>query len=189
MMIGIADEEFIRGQVPMTKQEIRILTLAKAQINFNSFVADIGAGTGSITIEAARLAVNGKIFAVEKNSDAIELIRRNVEKFSVNNVEIICAAAPDGLENFPELDAVIIGGSGGQLEKILDVLGTKIKIGGRIVINALTVQTLSTCVEYFKKIGWNYEAIQVQITRFQKISRYDMAKALNPVWIVTATRS
>ena len=189
MMIGIEDEKFIRGQVPMTKQEIRILTLAKAQINFNSVVADIGAGTGSISIEAARLAVGGKIFAVEKNLEAIELIRRNVEKFSVNNVEIICSAAPNGLENLPELDAAIIGGSGGQLEKILEILCTKIKIGGRIVVNALTVQTLSACVEYFKKVGWNYEAIQVQITRFQKISRYDMAKALNPVWIVNAMRN
>lgn len=182
----IDDEKFIRGKVPMTKQEIRILTLAKARIDSNSVVVDVGAGTGSITIEAARLAPNGKIFAIERKADAIELIRRNVEKFSVNNVEIICAEAPDGLEDLPELDAAIIGGSGGQLEKILDAL--KLKIGGRVVVNAITLQTAAACVEYFRTHNWNYEACQVQITRLERVGNYDMAKALNPVWIITAYR-
>ena len=183
-MFGIDDEEFIRGKVPMTKQEVRILTLAKAQIKKDSVIVDVGAGTGSITIEAARLATDGKIFAIERKAEAVELIRRNVEKFSVDNVEIICAEAPDGLENLPELDAAIIGGSGGQLEKILDKL--KIKRGGRVVVNAITLQTAAACTKYFKSHDWKYEAIQVQITRFEKIGSYDMAKALNPVWIITA---
>ena len=186
-MIGIDDEKFIRGQVPMTKQEIRILTLAKARITPNAVVVDVGAGTGSITVEAARLAPHGKIFALERNADAVELIRRNVEKFSVSNVEIIHAAAPDGLENLPELDAAIIGGSGGQLEKILDILCMKIKSGGRVVINALTIQTIAKSLEYFKnRGGWKVDACQVQITRFERVARYDMAKALNPVWIIVA---
>lgn len=187
-MIGIDDNEFIRGEIPMTKQEIRILTLAKARIKFNSVVVDIGAGTGSITIEAAKLAPNGKIFAIERKPDAVELIRRNVEKFSVGNVEIICAEAPNGLETLPELDAAIIGGSGGQLNNILDVLGEKLKIGGRVVINAITIQTAAACLEYFRAHGWNYEACQVQITRYQKIGSYDIAKSLNPVWIITTEK-
>lgn len=185
----IDDEEFLRGEVPMTKQEIRILTLAKAQITPDSFVADIGAGTGSITIEAALLAPNGKIFAIEKNSSAIELIRRNVEKFSVTNVEIICAAAPNGLGNLPTLDAAIIGGSGGNLEKILDALAEKIKIGGRIVLNAITIQTVAATLEYFRTRGWSYDACQVQITRLKKVGAYDMNQALNPVWIVAAEKN
>ena len=185
----IDDEKFLRGKVPMTKQEIRILTLAKARLEKNSVVADVGAGTGSITIEAALIAEHGKIFAIERNAEAVELIRRNVEKFSVDNVEIIFAEAPNGLENLPELDAAIIGGSGGNTEKILDVLNTKLKVGGRIVVNAITIQTSAGALEYFRKHGWNYEAFQVQITRLKKIRAYDMCQALNPVWIVAAEKN
>ena len=184
----IDDEEFIRGQVPMTKQEIRILTLAKAQLDSKSIVADIGAGTGSITIEAALIARDGKIFAVERKEEAVELIKRNVEKFSVDNVTIIQAEAPDGLEELPELDAVIIGGSGGKIEKILDSLDAKLKIGGRVVVNAITIQTSAGALEYFRNRGWNYDAFQVQITRLKKIRAYDMTQALNPVWIITAEK-
>ncbi|MBR4903717.1 MAG: precorrin-6Y C5,15-methyltransferase (decarboxylating) subunit CbiT [Selenomonadaceae bacterium] len=184
----IDDGDFIRGEVPMTKQEIRILTLAKARINFDSIVVDIGAGTGSISIEAARLAPSGKIFAIERKAEAVELIKRNVEKFSVDNVEIICAEAPDGLETLPELDAAIIGGSGGRLEKILDILYTKLKIGGRMVLNAITIQTLAIALEYFRTHGINYEAVQIQITRLKKVGAYDMNLALNPVWIITAKK-
>ena len=184
----IDDEEFIRGNVPMTKQEIRILTLAKAQIKSDSIVVDVGAGTGSITIEAALIAKQGKIFAIERKADAVELIRRNVEKFSVDNVEINYAEAPEGLENLPKLDAVIIGGTGGNTEKILNVLNTKLKVGGRIVVNAITIQTSAGALEYFRNHGWDYEAFQVQITRLKKIRAYDMCQALNPVWIISAKK-
>lgn len=188
-MFGIDDEKFLRGNVPMTKQEIRILTLAKARLDVNSVVVDVGAGTGSITIEAARLAPNGKVFAIERKLEAVELIKRNVEKFSVGNVEIICAAAPEGLDVLPELDAAIIGGSGGQLEKILDVLGDKLKIGGRLVLNSITIQTTAAALEYFRTRGWHYEACRVQITRLERVGRYDMSKALNPVDIITAEKT
>ena len=184
----IDDKEFLRGDVPMTKQEIRILTLAKAKLKPDSIVVDIGAGTGSITVEAAFLAPRGKIFAVERKADAVELIRRDVEKFSVDNVEIICAAAPNGLENLPVLDVAIIGGSGGKLNEILDVLIGKLKVGGRIVLNAITLQTTATALEYFRTRGLPYEAFQAQITRLERVGRYDMAKALNPVTIITATK-
>lgn len=187
-MLGTDDEEFLRGNIPMTKQEIRILTLAKARIGVDSVVVDVGAGTGSITIEAARLAPNGKIFAIERKIEAVELIKRNVEKFSVGNVEIISAEAPDGLDALPELDAAIIGGSGGQLEKILDVLDGKLKLGGRLVLNSITVQTTAAALEYFRTRGWRYEACRVQITRLEHVGRYDMAKALNPVDIITAEK-
>ena len=188
-MLGIDDEKFLRGNVPMTKQEIRILTLAKARIGVDSVVVDVGAGTGSITIEAARLASNGKVFAIERKLEAVELIKRNVEKFSVGNVEIICAAAPEGLDALPELDAAIIGGSGGQLEKILDVLGGKLKRGGRLVLNSITIQTTAAALEYFRTRGWLYEACQIQITRLERVGRYDMNKALNPVWIIAAEKT
>ncbi|MBQ3337165.1 MAG: precorrin-6Y C5,15-methyltransferase (decarboxylating) subunit CbiT [Selenomonadaceae bacterium] len=182
----IDDEKFIRGEVPMTKHEVRILTLAKARPAIDSVIVDVGAGTGSITVEAALLCPRGKIFALERKTEAVELIRRNVEKFSVPNVEIIHAEAPEGLENLPALDAAIIGGSGGRIEKILDALATKLKVGGRVVVNAITIQTSAGALEYFWKHDWNYDAFQVQITRLKKIRAYDMTQALNPVWIITA---
>ena len=184
----IDDEKFIRGEVPMTKQETRILTLAKAQIKSDSVVVDVGAGTGSISVEAALLAPSGKIFAVERKAEAVELIKRNVEKFSVGNVEIICAEAPDGLKNLPELDAAIIGGSGGKLEKILDILCEKLKIGGRIVLNAITIQTAAAGLAYFRAHDIKYDAFQVQITRLKKIRAHDMNQVLNPVWIITGEK-
>lgn len=182
----IDDAEFIRGNVPMTKREIRTLTLSAARLAADSVVVDVGAGTGSITIEAARLASKGKVFAIERKAEAVVLIRRNVEKFSVGNVEIICAEAPEGLDKLPNLDAAIIGGSGGRLEEILNILCPKIKSGGRVVLNAITIQTTATALEYFRRGGWYCEACQVQITRLERVGRYDMAKALNPVWIITA---
>lgn len=184
----IEDEKFIRGDVPMTKLEVRILTLAKAQIKSDSVVVDVGAGTGSISIEAALLAQRGKVFALERKTDAIEIIRRNVEKFGVENVEIICAEAPKSLEILPELDAAIIGGSGGSLEKILDVLYGKLKSGGRIVINAITIQTAASGLAYFREHNIKYDAFQVQITRLKKIRAHDMNQVLNPVWIITGEK-
>lgn len=185
----IDDEEFLRGNIPMTKHEIRILTLAKAQLKSDSIVVDVGAGTGSITIEAAMLCPNGKIFSIERKAEAVELIKRNVEKFSVDNVEIICAEAPRGLEKLPELDAAIIGGSGGKIETILDTINKKLKIGGCVVVNAITIQTSAGALEYFRAHDWNYEAFQVQITRLKKIRAYDMTQALNPVWIIAAQKN
>jgi cobalt-precorrin-6B (C15)-methyltransferase len=110
--LGIADEEFIRQDVPMTKQEIRILSLVKAQIAPDAVVYDIGAGTGSLSIEAARLAPKGEVYAIERSSAGINLIRANAANFGVTNMQVIQAEAPDGLAGLPEADAILIGGSG-----------------------------------------------------------------------------
>ena len=183
--MAIPDEEFIRGNVPMTKQEIRILTLAKAQVKPGDVVIDIGAGTGSLSIEAAMIA--RQVFAVERNNEAIELIEQNAEKFGVDNIIIINAEAPNGLEGISKIDTAIIGGSGGNLTNILDTIDRRLKSGGRIVINCITIQTLSETLEYFKNHdNYKYEAIQVQINRLNQVGQYDMAKALNPIYIITA---
>lgn len=190
MILGIEDENFLRGEkIPMTKREIRILTLAFAKIADGNVVVDIGAGTGSITVEAAELSPNGKIFAIEKNFDAVELMKKNLEKFSVKNVTVINDEASVALKNIPSIDAAIIGGSGGNLEKILDIIDEKLVTGGRIVANFIAIQTLSTCLDWLNRHkNFRYETIQVQINRLQKIGAYDMAKALNPIYILTAEK-
>lgn len=188
-MIGIDDEKFLRGKVPMTKREIRILTLVNAGIEAEDLIVDVGAGTGSISIEAARLAAGGHVYAIEKESDAIGLIRQNAEKFNVKNLTIIEATAPEGFENIPPLDVAIIGGTGGWLMEVLNAVDEKLKIGGRIVLNFITVQSLANCLGWLKAhSNYCYDAIQVQINRLQNVGFKDMSKALNPVHIVTAKK-
>ena len=185
--LGIADEEFIRQDVPMTKQEIRILSLVKAQIAPDAVVYDIGAGTGSISIEAARLAPQGQVYAIERSSEGIGLIRANAANFAVKNVTVIQAEAPEGLADLPKADAILIGGSGGNLQEILAEVTPKLKASGRLVLNCITVQTLMQCIEFMREHSdtYIYEAIQVQVTRLQQVGTYDMAKANNPIYIVT----
>ena len=185
--LGIADEEFIRQDVPMTKQEIRILSLVKAQIAPDAVVYDIGAGTGSLSIEAARLAPKGEVYAIERSSEGINLIRANAANFGVTNMQVIQAEAPDGLAGLPEADAILIGGSGSRLPEILETVTPKLKQTGRLVLNCITVQTLMQCIEFMREHSdiYIYEAIQVQVTRLQQVGTYDMAKANNPIYIVT----
>lgn len=188
--LGIPDEEFIRGKVPMTKQEIRILTLAKARIGKGDMVADIGAGTGSISCEAALLAAEGRVFAIERKAEGIELIHANAQKFGIENLKIIQGEAPDGMEQLPRLDAAIVGGSGSHLEPILDRLDELLKIDGRIILNCITVQTLMQCLNYMRQHkSYSYEAIQVQVNHWEKVGPYDMAKAANPIFIVACVKN
>lgn len=187
---GIADEEFIRDKVPMTKEEIRILTMCKAKIRPDDIIWDIGAGTGSLSIEAALLASQGKVYAIEKKDLAVNLLHQNIAKFKLeNNVEVIATEAPKGLDDLPSCDVVFIGGSGKHMFEILDLIDTKLKTGGRIIVNAVTIQTIAQITEYMtKKENYTYEAIQVQVNRLRKIGSYDMFNAQNPVYIVTCKK-
>ena len=187
--MNIEDEKFIRGKVPMTKQEIRILTLAKAKIGEKDFVVDVGAGTGSISIEAAKIAKNGYVFSIEKNPEAVELITQNAEKFLIDNIIIINSEAPDGIKQIPRIDIAIIGGSGGKIVEILNAIDAKLKIGGKIILNFITVQSLAKCLDWLRlHTEYSYDAIQIQINRLENVGGYDMYKSTNPVHIVTAQK-
>ena len=190
MKLGLPDAAFVRGKVPMTKQEIRILTLVKAQIGPRDIVYDIGAGTGSLSIEAARLAPEGHVYAVERKEEAIRLIEANGERFGLENLSVIEAEAPAGLENLPLADAVLIGGSGGHLASILDCVAEKLREGGRLVLNCITVQTLAAALDYLHahETVYRYEAVHVQVSRLRRVGPYDMADAQNPVYIITCTK-
>ncbi|MBR5381331.1 MAG: precorrin-6Y C5,15-methyltransferase (decarboxylating) subunit CbiT [Oscillospiraceae bacterium] len=190
MFLGIADEEFIRGDVPMTKREIRILTLAEARIAPTDVVWDIGAGTGSMSVEAACLAAEGWVYAVERNAEGVALIKKNAEKFGVKNLTVVEREAPTGLNDLPACDAAVIGGSGSHLAEIFDAIAARMKTGGRIIVNCVTIQTLATALTYLRrhKAVFAYEATQVQVNRLRPVGPYDMAQALNPIYIIACQR-
>ncbi|MDP4158835.1 MAG: precorrin-6y C5,15-methyltransferase (decarboxylating) subunit CbiE, partial [Bacillota bacterium] len=154
--IGISDAEFLRGKVPMTKAEIRIQVLAKAQIASSDHVVDIGAGTGSISIEAAGLASEGVVYAIEHKLEAQELIRANQQKFGVPNLRLIAGAAPDVFGELPPVNVCIIGGSSGRLSEILN--NVPLVEGGRIVITAVTLETMSRGLQLLK--DYHYQEIE-----------------------------
>ena len=187
---GIADEEFIRDKVPMTKEEIRILTMCKAKIRSDNIIWDIGAGTGSLSIEAALLAPQGEVYAIEKKDLAVDLLHQNIAKFKLEDkVKVVATEAPKGLDELPNCDVVFIGGSGKHMFEILDMIDSKLNEGGRIIVNAVTIQTISEITTYMKqKENYTYEAIRVQVNRLRQIGSYDMFNAQNPVYIVTCKK-
>jgi precorrin-6Y C5,15-methyltransferase (decarboxylating) CbiT subunit len=188
-LLGIKDEEFIRGKVPMTKEEIRIVTLAKAKIKKSDTVLDIGAGTGSLSIEAALLAEQGHVYAIERNSEGVSLIKENMAKFNVGNLTVIETCAPQGMENLPPCDVIFIGGSGARLKEIFIAAQRLLKTGGRLIINSVTIETVYRAIEYLKNSpSFSYEAVQIQASRYKLTGSYHLAQAMNPVSIITAVK-
>ncbi|MDF2570897.1 MAG: cbiT [Sporomusa sp.] len=187
--LGIPDSEFIRGNIPMTKQEIRILTLAKAKIATSNTVIDIGAGTGSLSIEAGLLANQGRVIAIEREPEGFQLIKANADKFNAVNVEAVLGAAPEALEGLPEADVILIGGSGGKLPDILTCADRLLKVGGRLIVTAVTVETLSTTLNIMRQWpNYSVEACCVQVTRIQQVGDSNMFKALNPIYIIACNK-
>ena len=185
---GIEDEEFIRGDVPMTKKEIRMVVMNAARVEEDSVVLDVGAGTGSISIEAAVAAPKGHVYSIERFEKATDLIRQNQEKFGVKNLTIIEAKAPEGMEDLPELDAVIIGGSAGGMGTIMDEATRLLKVGGRLVVTAVTMETGYTILKELKGRPYTYEGFQMQVSRFRKAGPYHLLNPLSPIFIVTAVK-
>lgn len=172
----------------ITKREVRVLSLARLALRPDSIVWDIGAGSGSVSIEAARLAPRGRVFAVEKNAEDVEIVRANVAKFAVPHVTVVHAIAPDALESLPDPDAVFVGGSGGRLADILAIAAKHLRPDGRIVVNAITVDTLHETVATFRALGLEHEAILVSIARSKPLLDMMSFEALNPVYVITARR-
>lgn len=186
---GISDDEFIRGEIPMTKQEVRILVLAKAKIRATDIIVDIGAGTGSLSIEAALQASEGKVYAIERHAEGIELIHGNARKFNVPNLEVILGSAPLALQGLPAVDVIFIGGSGGLLSEILQESDHLLKSSGRIVITAITIETLYQSLLIMQaKPHYEVEAFGAQISRIKHLKTSNMLQALNPIYIITCTK-
>ena len=180
---GIDDAEFIRGDVPMTKAEVRAISMAKLALTSSSVVWDIGAGTGSVSVECALSAYNGKVFAIEKETDAIELIKQNKLKFKADNITIIHGCAPDALEALPAPTHAFIGGTGGNLHVIINMLLAK-NPDVRIVMNTVTLESQAEAFACAKEFGFEiFEAVSVNISRTRKAGSYNLMTAQNPVTV------
>ena len=185
---GLSDDLFIRSKVPMTKQEIRAVSVSKLMPQETDVIYDIGAGTGSCSIELALQAKRGMVYAFERNPEALELIERNKELFGVENLTVVAGEASENLEAMPVPDCVFIGGSGGNLCKMLDCIYSK-NASCRVVVNAITVETLIEVVEYYKqREGYALDIVNVFAARAKKLGAYNLMMSQNPVYIMTALK-
>lgn len=179
------DTCFIRGAIPMTKSEVRAVSLSKLELDRDSIVYDVGAGTGSVTVEAARIAEHGHVYAFEQKAEGCELIEANCRKFGVTNVTVVPGKAPESMQGFPAPDQVFVGGSSGNLEEILD-LALRLNPSVKIVVNVIALESLSGVLDYFKSRQMEPEVVCVQVSRAEKRGAYHLMQGQNPVYILTA---
>lgn len=183
---GIPDELFIRGDVPMTKQEVRAVALAKLRLTATDTVWDVGAGTGSVSIEAALVARAGSVWAVERNAAGVRLIRENADAFGCGNVHAVPGVAPEALAKLPVPDAVFVGGSAGKLPSIVEAALEK-NSQVRLCVPCVTVETLTeACALLSGSRFKGFEACQVSAARAEAVGSHHLMKAQNPVFLVSA---
>jgi precorrin-6Y C5,15-methyltransferase (decarboxylating) len=183
---GIPDEEFIRGKVPMTKSEVRAVCLSKLALSPNDIAYDIGCGTGSVTIEMAFSAYDGKVYAFDKNEEAIALLEQNCQKFHLDNVEPLCGLAPECLKGLPVPDVAFIGGSSGNMEEIVSYLhGTNNEM--RFVITAVTIESAMAGLDSLKNVGIIGDIVQVAVSKGRQIGDLHMLMAQNPIFIISGS--
>ena len=181
----VDDEEFSRGKAPMTKSEIRSLSVAKLQLPKDAVVYDVGAGTGSVTIELALAAVDGCIYAIERNQEACDLIEENKRKFGAPNIQVVHGLAPEAMEDLPAPTHAFIGGSAGNLKEIITCLLGKNPLI-RLVINTVTLETMAEVSECLKALNLiEEETICVNVSRAKKLGAYHLMMGQNPIYIVT----
>ena len=185
---GRADICFLRdAKTPMTKEEVREVSICKLHLTQNAVVYDIGSGTGSVAIEIAGVPGGVQVYAIERKPEAVELLRKNREQFHMDNIQIIEAPAPEGLEELPVPTHAFIGGSGGRLLDILQTLYRK-NPHMRIVINAISMETIAELREVLEAFPVEEEEIlQMQVSRVKKLGGYHLPQAENPVWICSFT--
>ena len=180
---GYPDDIFIRGQVPMTKEEVRSVSICKLHLTEDAVVYDIGSGTGSVSVEIAALSPRVQVYAMEINGEAVSLLEENCKQFGLHNVRCIRTKAPDGLEDLPVATHAFIGGSKGNLREILWTLYRK-NNHMRIVVNAVSMETICQMQELLKELPVEQEEIlQLSVTKTKQLGGYHMLQAANPVYI------
>ncbi|MGW8313028.1 MAG: precorrin-6y C5,15-methyltransferase (decarboxylating) subunit CbiE [Desulfuromonadales bacterium] len=186
--LGIPDEEFSTVKKLMTREEVRAVSLAKLRLRQDMILWDIGAGSGSISVEADHLMPNGRVFAVERNRQCIKYLKDNLRKFNSRNITLVEGLAPLCLDDLPDPDRVFIGGSGGHLWQILDASDGRLPPGGRVVLNAVTLDTLTAATEFFENAGYELEVTTVNISRTRPLTDYKMFEAFDPVFVLAAVK-
>lgn len=182
----VPDDAFIRGNVPMTKEEVRAVSIAELRLTKNAVVYDIGAGTGSVSVEAALSGTDIRVYAVEKNPEAVSLIGENRKKFRADGIRIISGEAPEALEGLEAPTHVFIGGSSGNLKEILKTVLDR-SPEARIVVNAISLETVSEVMEAEKEgLLKDARITQIMASRARKLGRYHLMTGQNPVYIISA---
>ena len=186
---GIPDERFSRGAAPMTKMEVRALTMAAARLRADDRVLDVGAGTGSLSVEAAMLCRDGEVVSLERDPAALELVRENADRFGLDNVAVVAGAAPAAFAGLaPEsFDRVLVGGSGGDLIAILEGLPALLRPGGRVVCNTACLETTAAVAAALRRPPWSgFACSQLSVARGVPAGPLLRFEALSPVWVSSA---
>lgn len=181
---GLPDEAFERGDVPMTKQEVRAAVLAKLAVRPEDILWDVGAGTGSVSVELALAAPRGRVYAVECRPEGCALIKANREKFRTRNLVLVEGLAPDALSDLPAPDAVFIGGSKGSLAAIVDAALDK-NPDARICVSAIALETLSAAVAALTAKGRTVQVSQIAVSRAKAVGGLHLMMAQNPIYLIT----
>ncbi len=188
---GIPDELFERvEEVPITKEEVRVIQISKARLSQGQVVYDVGCGSGSISVEASyQIGPAGKIFSIDIDPKAVELTKKNLDRFKISNVSVVLGNALDKISELPLADAIFVGGTGGETSEIIKKCEQKLKAGGRIVIGTILIETLYSVLNTIEKLQFSsIDVIQVTISKSRKTSTGTMMLARNPVTIISATK-
>jgi precorrin-6Y C5,15-methyltransferase (decarboxylating) len=186
--LGLAEEELSHEAGLITKSEVRAVVLAKLALHPGQVLWDVGAGCGSVSLEASLLLPGGRILAVERDPGRAEQIRANREKFGVANLEVVEGRAPECLAALPDPQRVFVGGGGRQLGDILQAVMARLAPGGKVVLTAALLETLDAARQILGAAGWPLEVVHLQVSRSRPLGEGAYFKALNPVWIISGGR-
>lgn len=188
-LFGLDESEYKHTNGLITKAEVRAVTLSKLALRPGQVVWDIGSGSGSVAIEAAGLVGSGVVYAIERQPERIKNIEANRSRFKRVNVEIVKANAPAGLTGLLDPDRVFVGGGGKGITEILKTVSKRIRPGGLVVVNAVTIETLAKSTKFFKDNKWLFEVASINISRGRSVAGVTVMDAENPVSVITARRS
>jgi cobalt-precorrin-6B (C15)-methyltransferase len=189
---GIPDEEFERTEkVPITKADVRTLQISKARLKPGQTVYDVGCGSGSISVETAlQVESTGKVIAIDYDQNAVDLTKKNLEKFNLSNVSVILGNAKDKISELEQADVIFVGGTGGDTKEIVELSEKKLKTGGRIVIGIILIETLYSVLQVMDTLQFkDVDITQVTISKSRKTTTGTMMLARNPVTIISATKA